>query len=162
VAYAAQVSACGIPVFEYAMDRWPPDVYSVTVFHRDALTETQQAKVNGLSQASGDGLVNLSVKTVDVALDPGDAFGKLSASQPPLPLPWTVVQYPDFRTAAINRLEFLQEQEQRARELAAHPTDPMLDPMLDGMMRPPMAGEPGMPMLGPPPGPPIFIFPGLL
>jgi hypothetical protein len=160
VAYAAQASACGIPVFKYAMDRWPPDVYSVTVFHRDALNETQQAMVNGLSQASGDGLVNLNVKIVDVALDPDDSFGKLWANQTPPPLPWTVVRHPDFRTAAINRMEFLQEQEQRAREMG----DPPQDPMPDGMMRPPMEGDPGMPgmpMRGPPSGPPMEGDPGM-
>ena len=145
VAYATQASACDIPVFKYAMDRWPPDVYCVTVFHRDALNETQQAMVKVLSQAASNGMVNLSVETVDVALDPGDSFGKLWASQPPPPLPWTVVRHPDFRTAAINRLEILYEQ--RARELAAHPQAPMPD----GSMRPPRKGEPGMPVLGPPP-----------
>jgi hypothetical protein len=155
VAYAAQASACGIPVFKYALDRWPPDVYSVTVFHRDALSETQQTMVNGLSQASSAGMVNLSVKTVDVALDPGDAFGKLWANQTPPPLPWTVVRYPDFRTAAITRWEVLQEQ--RDRELAAHPQDRMPD----GSLRPPMEGDPGMPMRGPPPGPPMEGDPGM-
>jgi len=149
VAYAAQSLACSVPVFKYAMDRWPPDVYGVTVFHRDALNETQQAMVKVLSQVSSNGMVNLSVETVDVALDPGDSFGKLWASQPPPPLPWTVVRHPDLHTAAITRWEVLQEQ--RARELAAPPPDPMPD----GIMRPPREGEPGMPMLGPPPGPPM-------
>jgi hypothetical protein len=88
-----------------------------------------------------------------VARDPGDSFGKLSASQPtpPPPLPWTVVRHPDFRTAAITKWEVLQEQEQRAREMEAPPQDPMPD----GIMRPPMEGDPGMPMHEPPSGPPM-------
>ena len=41
----ASALACSVPVFRYALEKWPPDVYQATVFHRGPLTSAQQALV---------------------------------------------------------------------------------------------------------------------
>jgi hypothetical protein len=38
--------ACSVPVFRYALERWQSDTYHVLIFHREALTEEQQALVD--------------------------------------------------------------------------------------------------------------------
>lgn len=40
---AIVVSACNIPVFRYALERWRPDPFDAVVFHRGPLDATQQA-----------------------------------------------------------------------------------------------------------------------
>ena len=38
-------AACSVPVFRYALERWPADMYRLVVFHRGALSEGQQAEI---------------------------------------------------------------------------------------------------------------------
>jgi hypothetical protein len=33
--------ACSVPVFRYALEKWPADAYLTTVFHRGPLTAAQ-------------------------------------------------------------------------------------------------------------------------
>lgn len=40
--------ACSIPVFRYALEHWPPDVYTAVVFHDMPLSDTQKKWVNQL------------------------------------------------------------------------------------------------------------------
>jgi len=92
--------ACDVPVFRYALEEWPSDLYSVTVFHRGALSVDQEAVVKALQSASDDGIVNLEVALVDVTGTLTDAAENLWKAQTNSALPLVVVQYP-----AITRLE---------------------------------------------------------
>ena len=40
---AALAPTCNIPVFRYALERWPADSYEVILFHRGPLTAAEQA-----------------------------------------------------------------------------------------------------------------------
>lgn len=72
-------SACRIPVFRYALERWQPDRYELLVCHSEPLTDPQQAVVEQLRKAAStdDGPpVNVFVTDVDVSQLPpqdGDA-----------------------------------------------------------------------------------------
>ncbi|PIW14960.1 MAG: hypothetical protein COW34_07135, partial [Armatimonadetes bacterium CG17_big_fil_post_rev_8_21_14_2_50_66_6] len=44
------VSACSVPVFQYALERWPADPYEVVVFHRGPLSEQDQATAKWLKE----------------------------------------------------------------------------------------------------------------
>ncbi|MFZ2641166.1 MAG: hypothetical protein WA117_09240 [Verrucomicrobiia bacterium] len=60
------VAACNVPVFRYALERWPADVYRVTVFHRGELAGAQKEVVQALTTAS-ETSANLVVTAVDAA-----------------------------------------------------------------------------------------------
>ena len=51
---AGPASACNVPVFRYALERWKPDAYEVHVFHKGPLSERDRAAVRLLErQAAG-------------------------------------------------------------------------------------------------------------
>ena len=54
---------CNIPVFRYALERWPAAPYDVVVFHRGPLTDEGKAVLTALRQAGA----NLEVDRLDVA-----------------------------------------------------------------------------------------------
>ena len=89
-------SACSVPVFRYALERWPPDLYEVVVFHRGALTGPPRALVDRLEKmtATYDSPVNVAVKTVDLAEEVGEGRKILWEAQEGAKLPWVVVRYP--------------------------------------------------------------------
>lgn len=62
----AVAQACSIPVFRFALERWRPDPYRVTLFHRGPLAETDRALLDLLETQQNDFVVNLQVRTVDV------------------------------------------------------------------------------------------------
>ena len=86
--------ACNVPVFRYALERWTPDRYDVTVFHREALTAEQQALLDGLKLAGPEGLANLEVTTVLLGGELKEPQRRLwNAQQNPTP-PWLVLRHP--------------------------------------------------------------------
>lgn len=95
--------ACSVPVFRYALERWPADPYEVIVFHHNPLTTAERSAVDILSQATtAPAQANLRVRLVDPA-------GELDAPTAALwqrhftdQLPWFVVLFP--RVSGIKRL----------------------------------------------------------
>lgn len=87
--------ACHVPVFRYALERWPADSYRVTVIHRGRGDE----QARGLRRRWEDDFrrraLNARLRTIDLdqALSEDDAA--LWAEQKNPPLPWLVVQYPE-------------------------------------------------------------------
>ncbi|MHC4994506.1 MAG: hypothetical protein ACYTGQ_05570 [Planctomycetota bacterium] len=75
---ATAASACQIPVFRYALERWEPDDFTAVVFHQGPLGETDAALVQQLREAaaSKDHPLNLRVETADLNL-PMDPLNKL-------------------------------------------------------------------------------------
>ncbi len=89
------VCACNVPVYRYALERWQPDPYRVTLFHRGALTEAQHALLRPLEDASsGKGSANVVHRTVNVDEIKDDADRAMFDAQSPSGLPWLVIQYP--------------------------------------------------------------------
>lgn len=87
---ARSADACSVPVFRYALERWPADLFEVDVFYRGELTKEQQALVSKLedqSQING-GAVNWEVIhcNLDEQLDEdlqalGETLGDVAAPQ---------------------------------------------------------------------------------
>ena len=67
-AISCDVSACSVPVFRYALERWTPDAYQVRILHNKPLTDTQIALIAPLPDASlaSTAITNLSVETLDI------------------------------------------------------------------------------------------------
>lgn len=52
VACSSRASACTIPVFRYALERWEADRFQVIVYHNGPLTAEQSAALERLEQQS--------------------------------------------------------------------------------------------------------------
>lgn len=48
------VHACQIPVYQFALENWPPDCYNVFVFHQKPLSKKEEALIKYLDQLSQD------------------------------------------------------------------------------------------------------------
>ncbi len=49
---STSVCACNVPVFRYALERWPADNYEVVVFHRGPLASEDRSIVEWLEKSS--------------------------------------------------------------------------------------------------------------
>jgi len=74
--WGATASACNVPVFRYALERWQNDLYHVVVFHKGELSADDRTRVNEIGRRSTleGGAANLEVTTIDVArpFEPGE------------------------------------------------------------------------------------------
>ena len=63
------VFACSVPVFRYAMERWPADFYEAVLIHRGQLTEDEKQLLDKLRQEGSEveTLLNLRILEVDIA-----------------------------------------------------------------------------------------------
>lgn len=87
--------ACSVPVFRYALERWPADPYDVFVFHRGDLSESDRALLERLipAELDGRGVANTRLHLVDLDGDPGDEELELWERQPGDSLPWLAVRH---------------------------------------------------------------------
>ena len=88
---APQVWSCNVPVFRYALERWPADLYEVTVFHRGPLSSEEQALLEELKYSSE---ANIYVSTYDISGKSNEQMLELWESQSEAELPWMVLSYP--------------------------------------------------------------------
>jgi hypothetical protein len=104
---ATSVLACSVPVFRYALERWPADPYDVVVFHRGPLGPADRALVDDLAghgtpdASAGDAGMeteestpNLTVRTVDLDNDPAPEDLALWQAAGLSELPGIAVLYP--------------------------------------------------------------------
>lgn len=90
---ASAAHACNVPVFRFALERWRPDPYRVTVLHRGALSDADRALIAPLDEQNDKSPLNLTVRTLDVSeLKPADQ--ERFAAHVKATLPVLVVQYP--------------------------------------------------------------------
>ncbi len=91
---AVQSSACSIPVFRYALERWQPSPFELLIFHRGPLDE----KCKTVSKEIERLIVGANIELVDVdlsgrvdkeSLAVADKYIKDKAG------PWVVVRFPD-------------------------------------------------------------------
>ena len=67
VGVATVVLACNVPVFRYALERWRPDAYRVTVVHRGPLDDAAKKLLAEIDDQVEAGALNVAVRVVDVA-----------------------------------------------------------------------------------------------
>ncbi|HQP99826.1 MAG TPA: hypothetical protein PLY86_15325 [bacterium] len=90
------VPACDVPVFRYALERWPADRYALTVYHRGPLTPEDQSLLDSLDARSSSQIPysNYELSLVDLAeLQPPqipEGFDPESTS------PWMELKYPEY------------------------------------------------------------------
>ncbi|GIW81398.1 MAG: hypothetical protein KatS3mg105_3205 [Gemmatales bacterium] len=91
----APVRACNVPVFRYALERWPPDPYAFTVFYHEKIPEDVRAMIAALEKSSAkDGRANIVVHWVDVAQDGHSPAHQWWREQKDVRIPCLVVHSP--------------------------------------------------------------------
>jgi hypothetical protein len=85
VLVAAGALACNVPVFRYALERWPADNFGVTILRRGALPPAEQAVADTMKEASEKYAANFMLRVTDV---PGPTN---------FPLPAVTVNFPYSR-----------------------------------------------------------------
>jgi hypothetical protein len=89
--------ACNVPVYRYALERWKPDPYRVTLLHRGPLSDEQRTLIKPLEEPPSESrgqAANVAFRTVDVSELDEATFKQLVATEKDPQLPWLVVQYP--------------------------------------------------------------------
>jgi hypothetical protein len=97
---SSPLSACNVPVFRYALERWPADLFDVVVLHRGELSEAEAAAVEAIRKQSQAhrGTANIDVITCDVAQPLEGELAELWEQQSPsAQLPWVVLRSPGVR-----------------------------------------------------------------
>jgi hypothetical protein len=90
--------SCSIPVFRYAMERWPADYYEGVVIHKDPLADDDPAAM--LLQSGNAEFLNLRVSPIDLSSpETGDLTGLLGDPVPET-LPALVLWYPNSKGRA--------------------------------------------------------------
>jgi len=97
-AAAPRASACSIPVFRYALERWAPEPYEAVVFHKGPLAADVAATLDWLRKASQADApyTNVAVETVDLAAKPSEAALALWKAEGSPETPWLVLRYPQW------------------------------------------------------------------
>lgn len=93
---AQPLSACSIPVFRFALERWAPDLFEVSVFYRGTLSDSDEQRVTRLEDwaVRNGGHLNLEVVRCNLDEDvPADLLA-VWKSLNDAPLPTFVVRTP--------------------------------------------------------------------
>jgi hypothetical protein len=89
------VLACDVPVFRYALERWEPDAYQLTLLHSAPLNEGDEVLWDRITQVSNDpSSLNLRIRTSDSG---GVADSGLEArwkAEADASTPWLALYYP--------------------------------------------------------------------
>ena len=88
--------ACSVPVFRYALEHWSASPFQAFVFHRGPLTDAQRDAVRdfGPDGLAGKLHANISLRAVDLDLDPPPELAELFRESGGNALPWLVVKFP--------------------------------------------------------------------
>ncbi len=87
---------CNVPVFRYALERWPADIYEVFVFHYGTFSTVDRLSVERLEKSSADHIpyANYTIQAVDISKEiPGSAFELWQSLKSPK-IPCLVLRYP--------------------------------------------------------------------
>jgi hypothetical protein len=88
--------ACAVPVFQYAMQNWPPDDYTLTVVHRGPLESKHRALLESWQRSSEFLDANIQVRLVDLEReDRDDGLRGLPADLADEQLPFAALRYPE-------------------------------------------------------------------
>ncbi len=93
---AGATSACNVPVFRYALEKWTSDNYQLMVIQRGPLQPAEQTLLDRLLRAADSDKVriNLKVERLDLAEQPREEGEELLKKLPALELPALVLLYP--------------------------------------------------------------------
>jgi len=97
---ACPASACLVPVFRYALERWAADYYEAVLIHQDQLDEDQKQLLKELRQedSEADAFLNLRILEADITATTDEKVkGLLMSEELPETLPVLALWYPWHR-----------------------------------------------------------------
>ena len=86
-----KANACAIPVFRYALERWPPYPYQIVVFYKNSLDKKEEKAIEALEESHSN-LVGWYVDLNDKLPEELKPIWKEEKKK--ATLPWLVVRYP--------------------------------------------------------------------
>jgi hypothetical protein len=86
------VYACSVPVFRYAMERWPADFYEGVLIHRGPIADDHPAAL--LLQGETAEFLNLRLSKMDLASAPEEQVKSMLGDRVPEKLPALALWYP--------------------------------------------------------------------
>ncbi len=95
LAAAGELPGCNVPVFRYALERWPADPYLLTVFHKADSPQSAAPERESLQQASDRGQANFELLSANLDEPLPERQATLWSSQKGASPPWLVIEYPD-------------------------------------------------------------------
>lgn len=95
---ALSALSCSVPVFRYALERWPASPYEVLVFHRGPLLEPQRGLISRLGMTNIPP-ANIAVQTVDLSANVPEPLREVWIRHQAEGLPLLVLRYPAGSTA---------------------------------------------------------------
>lgn len=88
--------SCNVPVFRYALERWPAEPYEVFLFHRGPLGTNEESGANQLVKLADNGGANVDLRRIDITSRQfGTEERRVWAQQTNASLPWIVVRAPE-------------------------------------------------------------------
>lgn len=90
--WIAETRACNVPVFRYALERWPAEAYLLFVLADGPLDGAQQAALAAFQQAAPRGVCHVEIVDVAHPLSPQHKMVVEAAGAPAHP--WMVLRYP--------------------------------------------------------------------
>lgn len=106
ITVASAAVACQVPVFRYALERWPADDYAIVILHDGPLSKANQGTVRMLRE-SADGSAargNFQVKTVEISGSNDPVLASVWANSTDVQKPLLVVLYPETAREVPDRL----------------------------------------------------------
>ena len=89
--------ACQVPVFRYALEKWIPDPFEVTIIHKGKLSADQAALIDRIRNASRTKTpTNLTIGKVIDSDNLGDEDKAYVQNHQPKSYPWMVIDFPDW------------------------------------------------------------------
>ena len=90
---------CDVPVFRYALERWPPDVYEVLILHRGELSLEEKQSVDRILKAidEGDLPVNCFLDLIDLNTEEGSKIASHLPDEEIGASPWVIVSLPTLK-----------------------------------------------------------------
>ncbi len=120
--------ACEIPVFQYAMDNWEPDPYTVLLFYRGELNQDVGQSIESLQDAAQDDERPANLEVIQIDLDqtqPPDVLEVHKRINPPS-LPWIAVLMPSTPATSLAQIDTV---------WTGPPEDAHLDKLADSPIR---------------------------
>ena len=75
--FGTALLACNVPVFRYALERWPADLYELVILKDGPLDEPSSARVDRLRTLRTDSSANFNVRIIDVSQSKDELLIKL-------------------------------------------------------------------------------------
>ncbi len=89
---ALAATACNVPVFRHALERWPAEPFEAVVFHRDALSPSEQRATSALTNTAAQLGANFTLRTLNLSTPPTADDKQLWRAQSNAALPWIAVR----------------------------------------------------------------------